>query len=285
MVPIPTTQNNSHEKTYTLSDLHLPVSTRVSFHIIILLAFSRWSARALVLLPFRTRTCLVLGGGATIVARPMPSTFRRVSLCLLTCSLITALVSTAALSKYGSWMSRNLNENHFTTLLRKTSAGLQPDPSRNAIGAPDDNQQCWIFMHLQKCGGETIKKMLKDAWDSKFTIYDSIRWKFGDDFSLGFGEKLATGSPWKVIAGGYPEALRRSPSVEPSCRFFTMFRHPISRMVSAYFYCKVYQRDTACASDIVRARDVDLLTFAKHWSNFAVRQFALSFVPADDVIA
>ena len=216
----------------------------------------------------------------------MPSMLRRASLCLLTCSLKTALASIAALSEYGPSMSRGLDESHdTTTLLRKTSQVLGPDPSRNATGAPEENQQqCWIFMHLQKCGGETIKKMLKDAWGSKFFIYDSMRWKFGDEFLLDFGEKLATGSPWKVMAGGYPEALRRSPSVEASCRFFTMFRHPISRMVSAYFYCQVYPADVACASEIVHARDVDLLTFAKHWSNFAVRQFALSFVPADDVM-
>ena len=173
-----------------------------------------------------------------------------------------------------------------TTLLRNTSEVLKPDPSRNATSAQEENQQqCWIFMHLQKCGGSTIKKMLKDTWDAECSIYDSWQWKHGDAFSLDLGEKLATGSPWKVMAGGYPEALRRSPSVESSCRFFTMFRHPISRMVSAYFYCQVYQEDAACASEIVRARDVDLLTFAKHWSNFAVRQFALSFVPADDVMA
>ena len=73
--------------------------------------------------------------------------------------------------------------------------------------------------------------------------------------------------------------------MESSCRFFTMFRHPISRMVSAYFFCQLHEEDSACASGIVRARHVDLLTFAKHWSNFAVRQFALSFVPAEDVMA
>lgn len=154
-----------------------------------------------------------------------------------------------------------------------------------ASGGSGGSGGCWIFMHLQKCGGSTVKKMLQDRWGSRYFVYDSMRWKFGDEFSRGFGEKLARGDDWNVMAGGYPEALRRTAAVDASCRFFTVFRHPISRLVSAYFYCQILEDDVACASNIVRARDVDLLTFAKHWSNFAVRQFALSMVPADDVMA
>lgn len=41
--------------------------------------------------------------------------------------------------------------------------------------------------------------------------------------------------------------------------------------------------DQLCASQFVSSRDVDLKTFAKHWGNFAVRQFALAFVSHDEV--
>lgn len=41
--------------------------------------------------------------------------------------------------------------------------------------------------------------------------------------------------------------------------------------------------DQLCASDFVSSRDVDLATFARHWGNFAVRQFALALVSYDDV--
>lgn len=41
--------------------------------------------------------------------------------------------------------------------------------------------------------------------------------------------------------------------------------------------------DQLCASDIVSSRGVDLATFAKHWGNYAVRQFVLGFVSPDDV--
>ena len=212
---------------------------------------------------------------------------QRFSLCLFTCVLVTALVSAAALLVAGPRTSKGLDENHDSTIvaMSKTSDSLKPGDSRGAAGAPREKQLCWIFTHLQKSGGSTIRKMLSDAWGSEFSIYDNKQWKSGDGFSSAFGEKLIASSTGKVAAGGYPEALRRVPPVESNCRFFTMFRHPISRMVSAYFYCQVNELDNACASVIVRARDVDLLTFAKHWSNFAVRQFALLFVPADDVIA
>jgi len=225
----------------------------------------------------------------------MPPTLRRVSLCLLACSVKAAVVSTAALPVPELL---TLDEDHDSTRwVRRTSEDMKPDPSRNATDAqeengdveetgevataapaaapfeeeeevsPLDNNQCWIFTHLQKCGGSTIKDSLKHVWGAEAGIYDNMRWKIGDEYSLDFGEQLATGeSRFKVMSGGYPEALRRSPAVDSTCRFFTMFRHPVSRMVSAYFYCQ------------------DLLTFAKHWSNFAVRQFALRFVPADDVL-
>ncbi|CAM9296736.1 unnamed protein product [Ectocarpus sp. 13 AM-2016] len=161
--------------------------------------------------------------------------------------------------------------------------------SRSAVSVsatappPASPEQCWVFMHLQKCGGSTVKDMLEDRWGSRFFIYDSMRWKFGDEFSGKFGAKLALGDKWNVMTGGYTEALRRSEPVGDGCQFFTLFRHPIARMVSAYFYCRSVSGDVACASEVVRAKDVDLLTFAKHWGNFALRQFALGFVPSDDV--
>ncbi|CBJ32141.1 conserved unknown protein [Ectocarpus siliculosus] len=149
-----------------------------------------------------------------------------------------------------------------------------------ALASPD---QCWVFMHLQKCGGSTVKYMLRRSYGSRYSIYDSNQWKLGDDISANFGVKLARGETWNVMAGGYTEALRRSEPVDAGCRFFTLFRHPIARMVSAYFYCRSTLGDAACASEVVDAKDVDLLTFAKHWGNFAVRQFALGFVPSDGV--
>ena len=55
------------------------------------------------------------------------------------------------------------------------------------------------------------------------------------------------------------------------CQWFTMFRDPIARVVSAYFYCKHAPIDPLCATSIMRANKVDLLTFAQHWGNFGLR--------------
>ncbi|CAN0360985.1 unnamed protein product, partial [Scytosiphon promiscuus] len=45
-------------------------------------------------------------------------------------------------------------------------------------------------------------------------------------------------------------------------------RSPVSRVVSAYFYCKQARTDQLCGGRIVDARKVDLLTFAEHWGNY-----------------
>lgn len=55
------------------------------------------------------------------------------------------------------------------------------------------------------------------------------------------------------------------------CQGFTMFRHPIPRVVSAYFYCKKAPEDPLCATSVMRAKNVDLLTFVQHWGNFGLR--------------
>ena len=144
--------------------------------------------------------------------------------------------------------------------------------------------KCWIFMHLQKCGGSTVKDILRGIYSKKFSIYDSFQWQQGGAHLQNVANKLPGGESWNVIAGGYPEALSHSSIVDEKCQWFTLFRHPVSRMVSAFYYCRKSPFDTACASYVVNARHVDLITFAKHWGNFAMRQFALGIVPVDDVL-
>lgn len=103
----------------------------------------------------------------------------------------------------------------------KIAAGA---PARVSSDVAEPSDRCWIFMHLQKSGGSTVKEMLTASWDKRFFIYDNMRWKQGDEFSRTFGIKLARAVPWNVMAGGYTEALRRVPEVEDRCQFFTLFR-------------------------------------------------------------
>lgn len=168
---------------------------------------------------------------------------------------------------------------------RKAKDNEIPSNSNVTMLASAKNEvdtRCWIFSHLQKCGGSTVKEMIVHRWGEDFQIFDNNHWKRGDAFSARYSEILLSGKRWHVSGGGYTEGLRRH--VGDRCTWFTMFRHPVPRLVSAYFYCKGVPTDAACASERVDAKDVDLLTFAKHWGNFALRQFVLSRIDVDDFI-
>ena len=126
-----------------------------------------------------------------------------------------------------------------------------------------------------------MKTMLKDMWGPRYSTFGAKQWAKGDTFSRMFAEELVQRQHPSVVGGGYVETLRRWSNVELKCKWFTMFRHPISRLVSAYYYCKFSR---SCARELCDARHVDLLTFAKHWGNHSVRQFELSFVSIDEVL-
>lgn len=115
--------------------------------------------------------------------------------------------------------------------------------------------------------------------------YGSDEWRQGEGFTESeFVPQL--GKKYRIATGGYVEALRRSPGLTERCRFFTMFRHPVRRVVSAYYYCRQQKHswDPLCASSVVDSTQVDLVSFARHWGNYALRQFAMGMVPADDVL-
>lgn len=141
--------------------------------------------------------------------------------------------------------------------------------------------KCWIFTHLQKSGGTTVKRIIGEREGESFAIYDTWQWLLGSAVAKKYAEALRTHES-EVIAGGYAEALR--PYVGNECRWFTMFRHPISRLVSAYYYCHGRPQDPLCGHKIVEAKDITLVEFARHWGNFAVRQFALNYINPDDVV-
>ena len=56
--------------------------------------------------------------------------------------------------------------------------------------------------------------------------------------------------------------LRRA----PACAWFTVARHPIDRMVSAYFYCQRNQ-DALCGTIVHEARKATIYEFAAHKGN------------------
>lgn len=151
-----------------------------------------------------------------------------------------------------------------------------------ALGVSDTTAgECWTFTHQVKAGGSTVKAMLRNMWGPQYFTYGDREWHRGDAYAQSIAEDLVYGRNHSVVAGGYVESLRRSSDVGSKCKWFTVFRHPISRLVSAYYFCKV---TGTCASELVNANQVDITAFAKHWGNRALRQFVLSFVSIDDVI-
>ena len=143
--------------------------------------------------------------------------------------------------------------------------------------------KCWMYQHMPKSGGTTVIRMLQKTWGDRISLYGSGHWAKGDkhlqEYSEQFKNDFENGKK-NVLVGAYIEAL----SIGEMCQKFTVFRNPVSRMVSAYYYCKVRGTDSLCATEVMSARDVDLLTFAKHWGNFAMRQFIIKNVSYDDVL-
>ncbi|CAM9602728.1 unnamed protein product [Ectocarpus fasciculatus] len=135
---------------------------------------------------------------------------------------------------------------------------------------------------MVKAGGTTVKSLIQSSMKrthSSMGLYTNHHW-MRDRNTVKNGETTAKSS---ITYGAYTEALR--PHEGRDCKWFTIFRHPISRLVSAYFYCKQNGWDELCASMVLKAGNTDLHTFAKHWGNYGLRQFSLAFVEAGAVFA
>lgn len=133
---------------------------------------------------------------------------------------------------------------------------------------------------MPKSGGSTIKAILNARWGRENVfLYNSESWKLGEKHAATFALDPIG---WQVAVGGYSEVLRRHGGQD--CKWFTLFRHPIDRVVSAYYYCHKKPHDQACASSAMVASEVDLLSFARMWGSFAVRQFSLGDLDIDTVM-
>jgi hypothetical protein len=64
--------------------------------------------------------------------------------------------------------------------------------------------------------------------------------------------------------------------MRPVCKWITVFRQPVPRLVSAYMYCiHSRPRDPLCGFSHFEVRNSTIRTFAAHWSNFAFRELLL----------
>lgn len=132
---------------------------------------------------------------------------------------------------------------------------------------------CWIYMHMEKSGGDLIRNVATEHWRRDALIYDNVQWRRGVDYAM----DVKAHFHWRLLHGGCVEALRQYEG--RSCKSFTVFRHPVARLLSAFNHCKEASQDPLCLS----TSTMDLETFAERWGNFALRQFAMATVSADVV--
>lgn len=164
-----------------------------------------------------------------------------------------------------------------TPVISKTSTSSQAkmesaDPADDKKESQDE--QCWIFMHMERSGGAAARQIATEHWRKDELVYDSVQWRRGDSHA----EDVML-SRWKLLHGGCVEAVRNDEAL--TCKWLTVFRHPVARLLSAYDHCREAPRDPICPP----TKSADLTTFAERWGNFAVRQFALATVSPSTVNA
>lgn len=142
--------------------------------------------------------------------------------------------------------------------------------------------ECWVYLHMNKSGGSTVRFLIKSWADQqkiKQRLYGCSQWAQGSATS-----RRLVHSQVSLVYGGYTEGLRPYERVGDECKWFTVFRHPFSRLVSAYYYCK-RTGDQLCAHQTIDMKHMDLVSFAEHWGNYGLRQFALSQLSWEEVNA
>lgn len=139
---------------------------------------------------------------------------------------------------------------------------------------PDEEEEevCWIFMHMENSGGGAARQIASKHWRKDELVFDTVQWRRGDTYA----EDVMT-SHWNLLHGGCVEALR-SDKARP-CKWITIFRHPVARLLSAYDHCREAPKDPLCPP----TKSKDLASFAERWGNFAMRQFALAEVSTSAV--
>ncbi|CAM9739501.1 unnamed protein product, partial [Ectocarpus sp. 8 AP-2014] len=95
-------------------------------------------------------------------------------------------------------------------------------------------------------GGGNIVGYGTDEWRQEDALIEDV-----------YVPNLLDEQRYRIATGGYVEALRRSPGLAESCQYFTVFRHPVNRVVSAYYYCRNprHSWDPLHASSVKLLRD------------------------------
>ena len=99
------------------------------------------------------------------------------------------------------------------------------------------------------------------------------------------------GGPRMLVNGLVLPLAGAAPWARPGCRWLTIFREPVARMVSALYYCKqlaaagqlllqhdphaLVPHDPLCGEAHLNLTSATPLSFACHWGNYAFRELLL----------
>ena len=163
---------------------------------------------------------------------------------------------------------------------------------------------CVVFHAQHKSAGNTIVQTLlrvpwlhanvsADAWRGCHCqwLCDVRFWDWGIRGCPSAGAVTATTTP-RLLTRGYALSMARHPSWARAsgCLWVTIFREPVSRLVSAQFYCRSAPQDPLCGPrrssssrsrpmsvSVVAAEDPTLSpgSWARHWGNYLLRELLL----------
>lgn len=137
-------------------------------------------------------------------------------------------------------------------------------------------EDCWIYMHMPYSGGNGVRELLVERLRDEEALFDTVQWRKGRSYAM----NLMGQSRWRVLHGGCVESLRQYGGKK--CKWFTVFSHPIARLLAAFQHCREDPDDPSCPTTVSSGgQSPDLLAFAEHWGNRALRQFAMYNISSD----
>lgn len=155
----------------------------------------------------------------------------------------------------------------------------------------ENSSKCVVFHSQHKSGGATIEQKLS-RYPQRYSGVDSAEWNFCkyckfhcdrenwqcENQTCPQESKFTPVENLKVAFKGYTPLLAGTKewgsAGDGKCVWATMSREPISRLVSAYYYCKLrWGNDPLCGSGALDVSKSTLLEFAKHWGNYLFREF------------
>ncbi|CAM9248505.1 unnamed protein product [Ectocarpus sp. 4 AP-2014] len=157
--------------------------------------------------------------------------------------------------------------------------------ARSEPGEPPE--YCTVFHHMVKSAGSTVKSLLHRATRKEGLPRPAVCIN-GHDRTIACLEAINS----SAIITGYAELIRRVYPLEVErreCEYFTMLRHPIDRLVSAFFYCptdhdvQLRPRKWCGHEEHPVPATERLLDFAqKSWQNKAFKQMTFGlYCPRD----